>query len=203
MEVIKNLLHQRMLSLVEKDLDGVLIGDIEAAMPAHLCNTGTIEAMLLEMKQAGEICEEESRIIRAYPSVMDVLSDIGKETHRKIVIGRLAGRTLSDLGEENNITRERARQIVKNTIEKIQHNYPRLKESKYSSLFANYIISMDDFCQAFGEDANVYRYLYFASKADKKKFQERKPLVEAMDDSRIPASVRRQLECVVDSKTKT
>ncbi len=74
-----------------------------------------------------------------------------------ILLNRLDGLTLEEIGVKNNITRERVRQICKNQFDKIL--LLDYYEDKYSEIFKKYDWTKDIFCELLNLKPYVYEYL--------------------------------------------
>ncbi len=89
------------------------------------------------------------------PGVMDYiqnnLEDYG------IVFERLQGKTLEEIGQERNLTRERIRQLEKK--ESITIPYQKISEQKYVPFFVQYDLSEDEFCKVFELNQSQFLYL--------------------------------------------
>lgn len=75
----------------------------------------------------------------------------------RILLDRLDGLTLEEIGEKNDITRERVRQICKKQFDRILPlNY---YEDKYSDTFEKYEWTKKVFCELFNLESYVYEFL--------------------------------------------
>lgn len=80
---------------------------------------------------------------------------------KEILLLRLEGKSLKEVGDEFGITRERVRQIVN----KIVNTMPSIYEvQKYSEVFSKYMISKEIFINVFCSDGRVYELLTLVSK---------------------------------------
>ncbi|MGL6099843.1 MAG: DNA-directed RNA polymerase subunit alpha C-terminal domain-containing protein [Fusobacteriaceae bacterium] len=145
---------------------------------------------LLEERQI-EIIEDDRYVI-AKPSIKNLLKKYFddkkiKERDYSILWNRLEGKTLEELGDIFEVTRERVRQIEVKTLDKIKNNFVR--EDKYSYLYENYNISEEDFNIAFKENKEVYNYLKikFKSKGETS-------LEEVLNDDKISLKMKNNIE---------
>ncbi|MGL6167317.1 MAG: DNA-directed RNA polymerase subunit alpha C-terminal domain-containing protein [Fusobacteriaceae bacterium] len=145
---------------------------------------------LLEERKI-EIIEDDKYII-AKLSIKNLLKkyfDDKKINERdySILCIRLEGKTLEELGDIFEVTRERVRQIEVKTLEKIKNNFVR--EDKYCYLYENYDISQEDFNIAFKKDKEAYNYL-------KIKFKSKGSisLDEALNDENISLKMKNNIE---------
>ena len=107
----------------------------------------TIPAELLSLP-----LEIEPQVI----SVLEYANSIKDDKHHNILLKRLQGITLEDIGKEYNVTRERVRQIVNKILKK---RPLVLIEDKHIAVYETYNFSQADFLLAFETDITVYNYL--------------------------------------------
>lgn len=88
-------------------------------------------------------------------SLIDEINKIKSEKWKSIFLDRLNGKTLADIGNKNNLSRERTNKIVN----KILSDMNPIKEDTYKDIFEKYFIEKDLFCKLFNEDSIVYYYL--------------------------------------------
>lgn len=88
-------------------------------------------------------------------TLADAIEKIKSEKWKSIFIERLNGKTLSQIGNEMNLSRERINKIV----DKILSEINIINEDKYRDVFEKYFIDQELFCEVFSEDINTYRYL--------------------------------------------
>lgn len=84
------------------------------------------------------------------------IEKISVEERNHLLIDRINGMSLQEIGDKNNITRERVRQITSKLLDK----FPLLDEDYYSSVFRFFTIDRDQFCSVFPEEnEKTYNYL--------------------------------------------
>ena len=184
-------LHTCLLSLLEAREEGISYETLMEEIPSHLRNTTIVEEMLLSMEQEEEVRIEDDVYIRQYPSIVDYLNTLEDEKSRQIVLEKLTGKTLQEIGDLHKITRERVRQICNSVLKKASRSGQRYREDKYMPLFSQYSISREDFALAFDEPCSTYEYLS-ALTGNNSHFM--KPLGAILEDENIPAQMRRQAE---------
>lgn len=130
---------------------------IRERLPSHLLNTMIVEELLLELENENKIKCKNSIYTVVYPTVLDYVDSLDDERWKEVVMARLQGRTLSDVGDEFNITRERVRQICS----KVFSNRLKLRfeEDKYRYLFETYCLDCDEFCKITLEPKTTFYYL--------------------------------------------
>ena len=90
-------------------------------------------------------------------SVKDYIKQNYDSKISNILLDRLNGLTLEEIGEKNEITRERVRQICKKQFDRIiSLNY---YEDKYSDIFKKYDWTKKVFCELFNLDSYIYEFL--------------------------------------------
>lgn len=109
-------------------------------------NSFTIEAKESQLTQIANMKKplEISLMEKDIKTLVDTYVYSLPEKHRKIVIGLIyENKTLKDLGEELNVSRERVRQLFKRAIHKLRtsENFNKLIESGAKDLFENTIFS--------------------------------------------------------------
>ena len=85
-----------------------------------------------------------------------------------LLVERLNGKTLQELGKTRNITRERARQ----KLVKAFNSIPSVEEDKYKQVFEDYNFSEEDFSKIFETDKIVYNYLNIKYKSGELDIEE-------------------------------
>ena len=96
-------------------------------------------------------------------SVAITLNDyLSSDFKRKdILLLRLEGKSLKEIGDKFGISRERVRQIVSKIVNKMPSIY---EVQKYSEIFSKYMISKEIFINIFCSDGRVYELLTLVSK---------------------------------------
>ncbi|HEP1794348.1 TPA: hypothetical protein VB881_000966 [Streptococcus suis] len=85
--------------------------------------------------------------------------------HKDILLSRLNGNTLQQIGNQFGLTRERIRQILK----KIQKSMPPIIEvNQFGQLFSEFDISREVFKKVFAADDRIYEFLNISLKKGKK-----------------------------------
>ena len=88
-------------------------------------------------------------------TLMEYAEKIEIDTKREIFKARLFGKTLEEIGIENNITRERARQI----FSKLLKETPSVKEDRYKRIYEKYDFSKEEFIDYLECEDYEYNYL--------------------------------------------
>ena len=116
-----------------------------------------LKQLLLELENENKIKCKNGIYTVVYPTVLNYIDSLDDERWKEVVMARLQGRTLSDVGDEFNITRERVRQICS----KVFSNRLKLRfeEDKYRYLFETYCLDCDEFCKITLEPKTTFYYL--------------------------------------------
>ena len=192
-EKLSNALNVKILSILEEHEEGVSQESLKEKLPEHLKNTTIVEEMLLNMEQQGEFRVEDDVYIRITPSIIDSLNTID-ERNRDIVLARLKGDKLQEIGDKYGITKERVRQICRKVLRSIRKKGRHFREDKYLRLFSTYEISREDFMLAFEEPRSTYEYMDAIAQRNPGIL---KPFESVLEDDNIPISMRRQAERVI------
>ena len=190
-KLICNALHTRLLSMLEAREEGIPFEALMMEIPSHLRNTTIAEEMLLSMEQQDEVRVEDDVYFRQYPSIVDYLNTLKDEKKRQIMLERLNGKALQEIGGQFRLTRERVRQICNKVIIQARKSSLCFREDKYIPLFSDYTITREEFTLAFDEPCSTYEYLSLVTVNNTNYM---KPLEAVLEDERIPAQLRKQAE---------
>ena len=182
------------LKIIEENNNKSSIKFLEDALPSHLNNTTILKKILFELESIFAIeIKDDEMIYRQYPSVVEFAAHIEDERIREVVQGKIAGKTLQEIGDSYGVTRERVRQILVKGL----RNKPQLREDKYICLYENYNFSIEEFTYVFDEPKETYHYLEMicsGSHSSKKQFDE------ILMDEKISPEYRKKAERVIYKK---
>lgn len=191
---IQSLLKAKVLLVLESNSDGVSRKSLSDQLPNHLGNTTIVEELLIELEAADMVICGEVMLKRKYPSVLAYVKRLEDEKLRGMLYGRLMGKTLEELGQEHNLTRERIRQLINKQVSKFHQQRLRFNEDQYLPLYDQYDISIEEFVTVTEEPASTYHYLDMISSIPR---NEKKPLIHILEDESFPAYLRKQCERVI------
>lgn len=142
-----------------------------------------------------KLVSENGAYRRVYPSFYTTLEQFtenaGESVQRKIdaVRMRLEGKTLEEIGQLWGVTRERVRQAENSILRKIftAHN-GLFREDGFAYLFENYAIEKELLDIVTEHNAKTIYYL------EKRYPRGEKSAEEALDDKKLPVSLRRKIE---------
>lgn len=123
-----------------------------------------IETTINNIIAKGIAYKEYDKIYFSFPSIIDVLSKL-TEQEREVMNHRLNGKTLEEIGKLLDFTRERIRQIVEKSYEKlfVRNKHADIvdyvKEDKYKYFYETYSLEKEDFCEMTSEAEYVWNYL--------------------------------------------
>ena len=180
-------IKETILKIVEENNNEISKKILEDRLPQHLNNTTILEEVLLELESVFAIELGEVMIRRQYPSIVDFAAKIENERIREVIQSRVKGKTLSEIGDEYGISRERVRQLTEKGLRK----RPRLREDKYIYIYDNYDFSYEDFKLAFDEPTETYYYLEMVCRTA---HYQKKPIDEILTDVNVSTEYRKKAE---------
>lgn len=135
-----------------------------------------------------------------YPSFCDFL-DKSNEYSYDIMSKRIAGKTLEEIAHESGgVTRERIRQrefkCMEKVLKAIHISGGIIQEDIYKYMYTTYDLNSDflkDYLQLSASSIYYLNYMYKGSNVDKNK----KPPIEALDDTEIPSAIRFKIESYI------
>lgn len=170
---------------------GTTFDSLLQLLPESIRQPQMVRAQLLLMDDSGSITTQNGQYFVKRMTVLEYAHKLSDEREKNILIGRIKGRTLEDLGNEFGIERERIRQIESKVLRKKQSQGYILYEDKYSEIFERYDLQRDDFILGFNETYDTYSYLNLAYKHGSS------PIDELVDNASFPEEYRRAAEKIV------
>ena len=186
LEFLRDALRTKVLSIL--DARGEISEDALAQrLPQHLINTTILQDVLIDLEAEGLAYNDNGIILRKYMTCREFAATIRDDRRREVLLMRLQGMTLDEIGQKYHATRERARQILQKAV----GERPKLYEDKYSYIFEHYDFSREDFAIAFAESPEVYNYLDLVSRVGR---DEKKEIAQLLDDDRVSLKLKRKSE---------
>ena len=179
LNIKKKLNKDIVFTIVKKNIKSKVVTkeEIKNILEEKMYNVDEFEAFFDELLKERKIVAENEGFRAAYPKLVEELEKLKKDEKKyDMVIKKLSGYTLEQIGNEYNVTRERIRQIISKEMKKIHHVE---EEEKYSEYIENYDFKEDLFCKLFNQEKIVYYYL-----REKYKKGETKPS-ELLDDNTL------------------
>ena len=135
-----------------------------------------IESFLNDLLHQNKIILENGGYRVAFPTLMQELEKLKKDEKKyDMVMKKLSGYTLEQIGIEYSVSKERVRQIISKEMKKIQH----VEEEKFLEYMVEYDFKEELFCKLFRQEKYVYYYL-------KEKYKKgQKDPSELLDDERL------------------
>lgn len=190
---IRSILKKHILKLLDDDLYGLKFGDINKNMPNFFTKKALTLQIIDELLNENKInlFNDEFYIVN-HPPFARTSKIYLKEKEWSVINERILGKTLSEIGRNLNITRERIRQIEVKGLNKIKTSGLKFKEDIYSEIFKNYDFSKENFLLAFDGDVSTYNYLYlFYEKKNKQS------LDDILYDEAVPMCFKKKIEKAV------
>lgn len=134
------------------------------------------------------------RVYRKFSDYLKICTAVNDRS-RDIVEQRLLGKTLEEIAQEYDLTRERVRQIIKRDVEKIRSQYTAetgltwFDEDYYCHLYETYELDKKDGEQWLGIPQSVFRYLELSDIKNGKK-----DLLSALEDYTLDAGLRLKIK---------
>lgn len=175
------------LRLLEPYEEGISAEELLKHLPDGT-SSRTLKLLLGVLLRREQITIRNNRIRRRWPTALEFAERIADQRQRDILLSRLRGETLEEIGRRLDVTRERVRQLTQKALA----GCSRLHEDQYQYLFNRYGFSREEFCLAFDEPEATYYYLEMVRPKG-----ERKPIQELLADESIPVPLRRKAERAV------
>lgn len=145
----------------------------------------------------GKLEYVDYRCYRVYPRFIDYVSDQKEieDRNRDIVVRRLHGETLEQIGQTYNLTRERVRQLANKAIKNFRDLYQKetdvqwFDEDYYAYFYETYLFDKEEVCEWLSVTPSVWDYLDMSGiKQGKKKIDE------ALDDSQLDVGLKLKIK---------
>ncbi|NLK94208.1 MAG: hypothetical protein GX275_03300 [Clostridiales bacterium] len=163
------------------------IKDIVNFFPNHIKKTNYVLNLVNDMIKENIIEKFEGKYSAYYPPLAEIIDNIADKRDKLIIENRLLGKTLEEVGNMLNISRERVRQKEVKIMRKI----PRVKEDRFQNVFESYDWSTEVFLHAFEVNIEVYNYLNYKYKKGTVE------LNKVLEDNTIPVKVRQRVESLI------
>lgn len=177
----------------EKGFEGLSFDEIKQGinLPVEIADQ-RLKQLIGKLIAEKQLEYVDYRCYRVYQKFEDYLAH---DTHLKertlnFIKQKLDGKTLEEIGNSFNLTKERTRQVISDGIDKLKVHYQietgcsYFDEDYYQYLYQNYYVNKES-CQWLGISFRTLQYLSMTNK----KMGER-PLNEAETDSKIDAGLR-------------
>lgn len=192
---VKTFMDHYLLELISEHPYGCDEECLFNSMPEYIKSLDNLYNSLNDLLDSKKIdLVFDDKFIAIYDEFYEGAKKYLNEREYNVLLQRIQGKTLEDVGLEMNVTRERIRQIEAKAIKKINGINAIFDEDKYSDIYKRYDISKEDFVIAFN-NRNVYYYLALRyNDNDDKSKASKIPLKEILHDKTIPASYKKSCE---------
>lgn len=186
--LLRSAIKMTLLNQLESNIYGLDQLTLIKCLPHFLQNNTLIDTVLAEMVQAGDLLNSQNQVYeRKYPTALEYAFSLDKMQYRTVLTDRLYGKTLEEIGQKCNLTRERVRQIESNCLRKA----PTLMEDRYARIYQKYDISEQDFLLGFKEYETTYNYLSIVYKKGEHSIDE------LVIDPNVPVEFRKAAERII------
>ncbi|MGE6370733.1 DNA-directed RNA polymerase subunit alpha C-terminal domain-containing protein [Planococcus kocurii] len=192
---IQELFEKYIQTLIKEKAYGCREEYILEKMPNYFNDVEFVEIILdkLLSKNYIEIFTNDNYIAVSQP-LNRGLQEILSPKQYEIFSERIKGKTLEEISQIANLTRERVRQIETKILEILNDGDYYFEEDIYSDIYQRYIISSDDFEIAF-KNRETYNYLALRYGVKKGQVKDsRISLERILEDKSVPISIKRACE---------
>lgn len=166
-------------------------------LPEESVSDERLKRILGSLLAEGELEYVDFRCYRVYQPFSEYLekSDVVDEREKEFLRRRLRGDTLEAIARDNDITRERIRQLIDKDVRKLKHQIevetgqPVFDEDYYRYLFETYQFEQKDARQWFGLSAEVWNYMLMT---DVNKGKQ--DLNTALEDKKLDAGLKLRIK---------
>ena len=143
--------------------NGVSLDELYKALPVSFLAVSNSIGIIKEYLNNEKYEQINGRYYIKAVSIIDYIKEVSSERDTEIILERLNGGKLQDIGDKYGITRERVNQIVRRTI----YKRPYVIEDRYKTFYLKYNIDPKFFCYLLDVEPYVYTYLDFAYGSNK------------------------------------
>lgn len=154
-EFCKKIFKNQIFNWLDEQSDMISFDKINNLFPKHISKTKLIVNLVNDMVNENILEEINSKYRIYYKTLEETILGLEDERDTIILINRLEGKTLEEIGKTLEVTRERIRQREKKAIKKIQ----RVREDDLKGIFERYEWSKEVFLMVFNVDIKVFNYL--------------------------------------------
>lgn len=187
--------EQDVLASYEKDPFALFtIEDIQAKLPDGV-DPASVPAVVQTLLESGKMNRDQDRYGVVYETadghIRRLLAHIPStdKAYRfwNVLLNRLEGKTLEEIGQTLAISRERVRQLEKRALEALEREGQILEEDRYRYVYTTYRVEKEfvaDFLQA----PALWHYLSIRYKGGSRELED------ALEDRHLSVSMRRHIE---------
>lgn len=192
---ISKIVNEYILCIIRENNYGCSEDDLFDKMPDYFKYTEILNEVLNDLMNTNNIdLVFDDRFVVLYKSFKNGAMNYLNEKEYDILIKRIQGKTLEEVGKTKGVVRERIRQIEAKAIKKLDYLKIKFKEDVYFDIFNRYLITKEEFIIAFNEEESYnYLVLRYGDSSEKNKLMK-KTLENILDDKNIPVFFKRALE---------
>ena len=193
-------IQRMLLSLYTKKTGfyGFSFKEFRAAVPEEVPDAD-IRRNVSTLLREGRIEYVDFRCYPVYPRFADHVAAVKSldAEKRDMLLARMRGQTLQEIGAQYGVTRERIRQIIEKTLRQLRRTHQdRLFDEDYHRyLYEHYAIPKQVWYDYLGCDRSTFDYL--SSCCDRR---GKAPLEEALDDPDVTVNQKYRLQKYLDSQ---
>lgn len=178
-----------MLNYLKKNKKGNLT-DIDSYIDLDVFDRNYLKLQLDKLIEGEKIYQEDDTYYFRHISIVDYLDSRENDREVDFFIYHVKGKTLQTIGENNDLTRERVRQIIKKFIQSL----PEFYEDRFGKFFSKYICEFEAFREICGGNKFAYDYLiYIYGKGEY-------PLIESLNDEKVSNNMKEKIENYLQSE---
>ena len=186
--VLRRRIKTRVLDGIAANGGEMMCETVAGYFPDDIRGTVIQEEILLELKQAGLIRERNGILESMDLTLREWIEEQEDDRMKEVLTMRFGGRTQNEIAEHFGITHQRVNAMIREAMK----YRPALREDRYIYLVENYKLTCEVFVRCFGEDEEAYYYVKQCAERGK----ERKVLKLALEDDKVPESLKKKLRQV-------
>lgn len=188
-DIVKNKFKDLIISEISKTNYGLYIEEITNLIPIEIRNKNIIDQTLNELLDSGKIdFLYDDRLMIKRGSFKQEAFKFLKRREFNILKNRIEGKTLEEVGEIYDVTRERIRQIEGIAKRKLDASRIIFEEDLYKEIFLKYKLDKEDYYLALGS-YDIYNFLKIRYGSKGKKEAE-----GILNDREIPIIIRKKFK---------
>lgn len=161
----------------------------------------SLKSIISGMLRAGVLEYVDYRCYKIYPKFSEFIkckndSSLISDKQYDMLVKRIEGKSLQEIADEMQITRERVRQLTQKTYHTINRAIARnqaFDEDYYKYLFEHYSIDHDAWINQLGCSEQTYSYLKICCEKGKNK-----DLREALNDNNVTVNLKYRIQKILD-----
>lgn len=184
-EKFKNLI----INVIYEEEYGLSLEELPYRIPMELRQEKILDQALNELLNKGKLdfIYDDRLMIKRKPFQESDIKNLSKREYN-VLLNRIKGMTLDEVGKIYDISRERVRQIEEIAKRKLVTSGTLFLEDDYKYIYSNYELDKEDYYLALGS-YEVYNFLDLRYKSKATREAE-----ELLGDKKIPVKIRKKFE---------